>query len=96
MRAGRPRRRPAGTPAAEPEGPRCRVRVLDNAWNTYEQVMRICVVALGCSAEEAYAIAWHIDHEGSAVVLEADRGTAEHVAGIIGTIGIEVRVEPIA
>ena len=96
-RTGRPKRRPrpSAAPPGEPEGPRFRVRVIDNAWNTYEQVMRICVVALGCSLQEAYSIAWAVDHEGSAVVLEADRGTAEHVAGIIGTIGIEVRVEPL-
>jgi ATP-dependent Clp protease adapter protein ClpS len=94
MRAGRPRRSPDAV-ASEPERPRYQVRVLDNPWNTYEEVMRICMMALGCSVEEAYSIAWQIDHGGSAVVLEAPFETAQHVAGVIGTIGIEVRVEPL-
>jgi ATP-dependent Clp protease adapter protein ClpS len=71
------------------------VRVLDNPTNTYEQVMRICMVALGCSVETAYAIAYEVDHSGSAVVLEGDRRAAETVAEVIATIGIEVLVEPL-
>ena len=92
-RAGRPRRPKAATPAPKDEAPKCRVRILDNPWNTYDEVMRICVVALGCSMQAAYEIAWTVDHEGSAIVLEADEPTASHVAGVIETIGIEVRVE---
>ena len=54
------------------------------------------MVALGCSAQTAYDIAWTVDHEGSAVVLESDEATANHTAAIIETIGIEVRVERLA
>lgn len=97
LRAGRPRRpRPAAEPPPEPAPPHCRVRILDNTWNTYDEVMRICIVAIGCTAQEAYDIAWTVDHEGSAVVLESDEPTANHVAAIIETIGIEVRVERMA
>jgi ATP-dependent Clp protease adaptor protein ClpS len=96
-RAGRPRRPKRAVEAApEEQAPKWVVRILDNPWNTYEEVIRICVVALGCDIHAAYQIAWTVDHEGTAVVLEADEATASHVAGIIETIGIEVRVEKLA
>ncbi len=69
------------------------VRVLDNAVNTYEQVMEVCCRALGVSLEQAYRMAHTIDHEGSCVVRVAPRDEAERVAEIIRAIGIEVRLE---
>lgn len=85
----------SSAPASDAGGGNYAVRVLDNPRNTYEEVIHICMLALDCSVEAAYAIALEIDHQGSAVVLEADRKTAEQVAEIIGTIGIEVKVEPL-
>jgi ATP-dependent Clp protease adapter protein ClpS len=72
------------------------VRVLNNAVNTYQQVMDVCSTALGIAFEAAFDIAHTIDTAGSCVVCVAPRVEAERVAAQIGTIGIEVRVEPVA
>lgn len=72
-----------------------RVSIIDNDVNTYEEVMHVCMMALGISLEEAYQIALAVDNNGYATVFEGTRSQAEHVAGIIRTIGIEVRVEVI-
>lgn len=70
------------------------VRVMDNAVNTYEQVIGVCSEALGVSWDAGFAIARTIDTEGSCVVCVAPRTEAERVAAHISTIGIEVRLEP--
>jgi ATP-dependent Clp protease adapter protein ClpS len=71
------------------------VRILDNSVNTYEEVMAVCSAALGISIGDAYAIAHEVDTAGSCVVLVAPQAEAERVAAHIGTIGIEVRLEPL-
>ncbi len=86
-------RTPERSPAP-PEEPRFAVRVLDNAVNTYQEVMSVCRAALGVSQEQAYGIAHTIDTAGSCVVCVAPGPEAQRVAGIIGTIGIAVRLEP--
>jgi hypothetical protein len=72
------------------------VRVLDNSVNTYQEVMSVCRAALGITAEEAYGIADTIDTAGSCVVCVAPHLEARRIAGIIATIGIDVRLEPAA
>jgi len=77
-------------------GERLAVRVLDNPVNTYQQVMDVCSQALGIPFEAAFDIAVAIDTAGSCVVCVAPRLEAERVAARIATIGIEVRLEPVA
>jgi ATP-dependent Clp protease adapter protein ClpS len=97
-----PRRRPPPPPALPPGADPAAtdalwaVRVIDNDRNTYEQVMRVTIEALGIGVEDAYAVAWTVDHEGSCVVVEAPRAQAEAVAAHIRTIGIEVVLEPLS
>jgi ATP-dependent Clp protease adapter protein ClpS len=74
----------------------CEVRIIDNDYNTYGEVIEITMVALGVTSEEAFAVAWEVDHMGSCVVAHAPRGEAEVIANVIRTIGIEVRVNPIS
>jgi ATP-dependent Clp protease adapter protein ClpS len=68
------------------------VRIIDNDYNTYQQVMDVSMLALDVSEEEAFAIAWEVDHKGFCVVAQGPYEEAEAVAGMIRTIGIEVQV----
>jgi ATP-dependent Clp protease adapter protein ClpS len=68
------------------------VRIIDNDYNTYEEVIAICMTALNVDLESAYVIAWEVDHHGSCAVAVAPLEIAESLAGVIRSIGIEVRV----
>ncbi len=81
-------------PRREPPGASFRVVIIDNDFNTYEEVMQVCMLALGINQEDAFKIALAVDHNGRAEILSAPRQEAERVAEIIRTIGIEVVVEP--
>jgi len=72
------------------------VRIIDNDYNTYREVMDITMLALGISEEQAFAVAWEVDHRGSCVVAVGPYPEAEVVANIIRTIGIEVQVNAVA
>jgi ATP-dependent Clp protease adapter protein ClpS len=72
------------------------VRIIDNSHNTYEQVIRICVSALGIDESQAFAVAWEVDHYGSCAVAHGPYEEAEAVARVIRTIGIEVQVNPVS
>ena len=72
------------------------VRIIDNDYNTYQQVMDVSMLALGVSEDEAFAIAWEVDHKGYCVVAEGPYDEAEAVADTIRTIGIEVQVNLMA
>jgi ATP-dependent Clp protease adapter protein ClpS len=68
------------------------VRIIDNDFNTYQQVIDVSMLALGISEDEAFAIAWEVDHSGYCVVAHGPYEQAEAVAATIRTIGIEVQV----
>lgn len=70
------------------------VRIIDNDHNTYEEVIRVSMVALGINEAQAFAVAWEVDHYGSCVVACGPYEEAETVANVIRTIGIEVQVNP--
>lgn len=72
------------------------VRIIDNDYNTYAEVMQISMQALGISQDMAFAIAWEVDHAGSCAVAQGPLSEAEAIAQIIRTIGIEVQVNPVA
>ncbi len=72
-----------------------RVVIIDNDHNTYEQVILICMEALGVDYMHAYRIALAVDNNGEAEVAQAPQPEAERIADIIRTIGIEVRVLPV-
>ncbi len=92
--------RPLRLPAAEQDGERPHseplfgVEVLDNAVNTYEEVIAVCLQALPVTAEEAFRMAYTIDQQGRCVVCVAPREQAEQTAQTIRTIGIDVCVSP--
>ena len=70
------------------------VRIIDNDYNTYREVMDISILALGIDEELAYSVAWEVDHKGSCVVAHGTKEEAERIASIIRLIGIEVQVNP--
>tara|TARA_B100001939_G_scaffold348121_1_gene372837 strand:- start:32650 stop:32973 length:324 start_codon:yes stop_codon:yes gene_type:complete len=72
-----------------------RVTIIDNDYNTYEQVIRICMKALSVGFEEALQIAVAVDNNGEAEVFHGDETSALQVAEVIRSIGIEVRVAPL-
>jgi len=72
------------------------VRIIDNDYNTYEEVIQVTMQALGISREMGFAIAWEVDHVGSCAVAQGQYAEAEAAAQIIRTIGIEVQVNPVA
>jgi ATP-dependent Clp protease adapter protein ClpS len=90
---------PKSKDGAEPDGSnpdgaaRFSVRILDNPVNTYDEVISVCIRVLGVSLEEAFRIAYAVDHEGGCVVGAWPRAEAERIAAGIAVIGIEVRIE---
>jgi ATP-dependent Clp protease adapter protein ClpS len=72
------------------------VRIIDNDHNTYQEVIEITMLALNITEEDAYAIAWEVDHRGSCVVAHAVKEEAEAIATIIRVIGIEVQMNRIS
>lgn len=71
------------------------VRIIDNDYNTYQEVMQIVMAAVGVHQEQAFTIAWEVDHLGSCVVAHAPKKDADEIAALIRSIGIEVQVKPI-
>ena len=71
------------------------VRIIDNDHNTYEEVIQITMLALDIDRDQAFTVAWEVDHRGHCVVAHAARPEAEQVADVIRMIGIEVQVNPV-
>jgi ATP-dependent Clp protease adapter protein ClpS len=71
------------------------VRIINNDYNTYGEVIEITMLALGITQEQGFAVAWEVDHNGSCVVAHAPREEAERLASVIRLIGIEVQVNPV-
>ena len=72
-----------------------RVIIIDNDYNTYQEVIDICMEALSITYNEAIEIALAVDHNGEAEIVHAPHDEAENIAGVIRRIGIEVRVLPL-
>jgi ATP-dependent Clp protease adapter protein ClpS len=66
------------------------VIVYDNDHNTFDQVTMILQKATGCTLEEAELETWEVHHLGRSIVHHADEVECTRVAGVIGTIGIQV------
>ncbi len=92
----RPRGAPGGSGKSGSQSGLYAVRVMDNPTNTYQEVIDICVRALPLTGQEAFDIAYAIDHDGSCVVCVGPEAEMEGVAQTIRGIGIEVRLEPYA
>ncbi len=72
-----------------------RVVIIDNEHNTYQEVIDICMKALGITIQEAFQIALAVDNNGFAEVFEAPYEEALRVGKIIEQIGIEVQIRSV-
>ena len=75
---------------------------LDNPWqavlyncdcHTYAQVIQQLMLAVGCSPDHAYELAWIVDHHGRASVYFGEKAKCEHVMHILRDIGLHAEVE---
>lgn len=75
---------------------------LDNPWqavlyncdcHTYEQVIQQLMLAIGCTREQGYEIAWIVDHHGRAAVYHGEKPECERVVRILRNIGLRAEVE---
>jgi ATP-dependent Clp protease adapter protein ClpS len=75
---------------------------LDNPWqavlyncdcHTYAQVIQQLMLAIGCSRDQAYELAWIVDHHGRASVYFGEKAECERVVRILGDIGLRAEVE---
>lgn len=95
----------APTPVAIPElaeeqsigtgdGLEARVIVYNCNCHTYQQVIQLfCEAIPGMNPTKAFELAWRIDHEGSAMVYEGERKTAEGIAKHLAAGGLRVSVQ---
>jgi len=76
------------------EGLEARVVVYNCNCHTYQQVIQLfCEAIPGMTPAKAFELAWKIDHQGSAVVFEGDRATAERIAKHLAGGGLRVAVQ---
>ena len=75
---------------------------LDNPWqavlyncdcHTYAQVIQQLMLAIGCSQDQAYELAWIVDHHGRASVYFGEKTECERVVRILRDIGLRAEVE---
>jgi ATP-dependent Clp protease adapter protein ClpS len=75
---------------------------IDNPWqavlyncncHTYEEVIQQLMLAIGCSREQGYELAWIVDHHGRAAVYVGEKQDCERVVGILCDIGLRAEVE---
>ena len=74
---------------------------LDNPWqavlyncdcHTYAQVIQQLMLAIGCSRDQAYELAWIVDHHGPSVYF-GEKAECERVVRILRDIGLLAEVE---
>ena len=75
---------------------------LDNPWqavlyncdcHTYAQVIHQLILAIGCSRDHAYELAWVVDHHGRASVYFGEKAECARVVRILRDIGLRAEVE---
>ena len=75
---------------------------LDNPWqvvlnncdcHTYAQVIQQLMLAVGCSRDHAYELAWIVDHHGRASVYFGEKAKCERVMHILRDIGLRAEAE---
>lgn len=75
---------------------------LDNPWqavlyncdcHTYTQVIQQLILAIGCSRDHAYELAWVVHHHGRTTVYFGAKAECERVVRILRDIGLRAEVE---
>lgn len=75
---------------------------LDNPWqavlyncdcHTYAQIIHQLMLAIRCSRDHAYELAWSVNHHGRASVYVGEKAECERVVRILRDIGLRAEVE---
>lgn len=75
---------------------------LENPWqavlyncdcHTYAQVIQQLMLAIGCTREQGYELAWMVNHHGHAAVYYGDKTHCERVVQILRDIGLQAELE---
>ena len=75
---------------------------LDNPWqavlyncdcHTYAEVIQQLMLAIGCSRDQAYELAWIVDHHGRASVYFGEKPECERIVRILRDISLLTEVE---
>ena len=75
---------------------------LDNPWqavlyncacHTYAQVIQQLILALGCTREQGYELAWMANHHGRATVFYGHKTNCERVVRILRDISLQAELE---
>ena len=76
------------------DGLEARIIVYNCNCHTYQQVISLfCQAIPGMNPARAFELAWHIDHEGSAIVYAGERKTVEDIAKKLVSGGLRVAVQ---
>jgi hypothetical protein len=75
---------------------------LDNPWqavlhtcdcHTYAQIIQQLMLAIGCTREQGYELAWMANHHGHATVYYGDKTNCERIVHILRDAGLQAEVE---
>ena len=61
--------------------------------HTFEDVIDVLQRATGCTEDVAEFLAYKVHLDGRAIVFRSNRDKCERVAGIIGSIGLQVETD---
>jgi hypothetical protein len=76
---------------------------LDNPWqsvlyhcdcHTYQQIIQQLMLAIGCTREQGYELAWRVNHHGHAPVYYGAQKDCEQVVRVLRDINLRAEVEP--
>lgn len=70
------------------------VVIFNNDTNSFDEVVRVLVMATGCTANEAEMEAWEAHHLGKAPVHFESEEKCQRVADIIASVGVKTEVVP--
>mgnify|MGYP003395627623 CR=1 FL=1 len=69
-----------------------RVVLFNCECHTFDEVEKILLTATKCSLSQARAWSWEVHTKGSSVVYRGSKELCEHVADVIGSVGLQVSV----
>ena len=61
--------------------------------HTFDEVIEILQIAIGCTVDVAEFFAWKVHTEGRAIVFSGSQEECERVAAIIGSIRLQVETD---
>ena len=69
-----------------------RVVLFNCECHTFDEVEKVLLHATKCSISQARAWSWEVHTKGQAVVYHGSKELCDHVADVIGSVGLRVSV----